>query len=132
VNDALLAPARTTTSDGTVKFSLLLTTVTRAPPPGAAAVSVIVQVDWTPPFRKAGLQATSLNSAGTAARLNPAVMETPLAVAVMVAGVVSNTAPAAAAKEAATLPEATVTEAGTLRAALLVEMETRKPPAGAT
>ena len=131
VNDLVLAPANTTIGDGTVKLALLLATATEAPPLGAAAVSVIVQVEVPAPVREAGLQASALSCAEAGVRLTAAVVEVPFAVAVMVTGVVAATVPAVAAYVAIELPAATVTEAGTVRTALLPETATSSPPEGA-
>jgi hypothetical protein len=131
VNDPVLAPAGTTTGDGTVTFALSLSKVTEAPPLGAAALSVIVQVELPAPVNAAGLHANPLSSAGTAVTLTAAEVEAPFAVAVIVTGVVAVTLPAVAGKVAVVPPATTVTEAGTARAVLLSEMETDKPPVGA-
>ena len=127
----MLAPAGITVDDGTVTFALLLAKETEAPPLGAAAVRVIVQVELPAPLSEAGLQDSPPNSADAAVRLKPVVVEEPFAVAVIVTGVVAETLPAVAVNVAVLLPAATVTEAGTVSAVLVSEMETDKPPAGA-
>ena len=56
VNDALLSPAPTPTFPGTVMLPLLLDRVTVAPPAGAAAVKVTVQLEVPGAFTVAGEQ----------------------------------------------------------------------------
>jgi hypothetical protein len=56
VKEALVNPAPTPTLAGTVMLPLLLDNVTVAPPPGAAAVSVTVQLDVPGAFTVAGEQ----------------------------------------------------------------------------
>ena len=131
MNDPVLAPAGITVDDGTVTFALLLAKETEAPPLGAAAVSVIVQVELPAPLSEAGLQDSPPISAEAAVRLKPVVVEEPFAVAVIVTGVVAETLPAVAVNVAVLLPAATVTEAGTVSAVLVSEIETDKPPVGA-
>jgi hypothetical protein len=55
VKVALLAPARTVTLEGTLATTLLLESITCAPPVGAGPLSVTVPVDCTPPVTPVGL-----------------------------------------------------------------------------
>ena len=55
VKVALLAPARTVTLEGTLAATLLLESITCAPPVGAGPPSVTVLVDCTPPVTLVGL-----------------------------------------------------------------------------
>jgi hypothetical protein len=64
VKVALVLPAATVTEDGTVTELLLSDTVTAAPPVGAAAVRVMVQVLEPAPVKVAGLQLTLDKAAG--------------------------------------------------------------------
>ena len=54
----VVAPPATVTLAGTVAAALLLERVTRAPPAGAALLSVTVPVEDAPPARVAGLKDT--------------------------------------------------------------------------
>ena len=54
VKVALLAPARTVTLEGTLATTLLLESITCAPPVGAGPLSVTVPVDCTPPVTLVG------------------------------------------------------------------------------
>jgi hypothetical protein len=65
VNEALLSPAPTPTLPGTVMLPLLLDRVTVAPPAGAAAVSVTVQLEVPGAFTVAGEQLKLLGCAVT-------------------------------------------------------------------
>ncbi len=65
VNDALLSPAPTPTLPATVMLALLLDKVTVAPPAGAAAVSVNVQLEVPGAFTVAGEQLKLLGCAVT-------------------------------------------------------------------
>ena len=56
VKDALVSPAPTPTLPGTVMLPLLLDKVTVAPPAGAAAVKVTVQLEVPGAFTVAGAQ----------------------------------------------------------------------------
>src|SRR5690242_5080910 len=70
VNVAVVAPAATVTDAGTVAALVsLLVSVIRAPPAGAADVSVTVAVLLAPAVRLAGFRATELKEAGGAASL---------------------------------------------------------------
>src|SRR5712672_2267787 len=55
VKVALAAPARTVTLEGTLAATLLLESVTWAPPAGAGALSAIVPVEELPPVTVEGL-----------------------------------------------------------------------------
>ena len=57
-NVAVVAPCATVTLAGTVADALLLDSVTRAPPVGAAALSVTVPVELAPPNRLVGASVT--------------------------------------------------------------------------
>ena len=103
---------------------MLLVTATEAPPPGAAAVNVIVHAEVSAPVTAAGLQTKPLIWDGAGVTLTEAVVEAPFAVAVIVTGVAADTLEAVAAKAAVVLPADTLTEAGTVRAALLSETAT--------
>jgi hypothetical protein len=65
VNDALLSPAPTPTLPGTVMLALLLDSVTVAPPAGATAVSVTVQLEVPGAFTVVGEQLKLLGCAVT-------------------------------------------------------------------
>jgi hypothetical protein len=65
VNEVLLNPAPTPTLPGTVMLPLLLDKVTVAPPAGAAAVSVTVQLEVPGAFTVAGEQLKLLGCAVT-------------------------------------------------------------------
>ena len=58
VKVALLAPARTVTLEGTLATTLLLESITCAPPVGAGPLSVTVPVDCTPPVTLVGFSVT--------------------------------------------------------------------------
>jgi hypothetical protein len=77
VNPAVVAPAPTVTFAGTVAFTLLLDSVTRSPPPGAAAVKVTLQAEVPGAFTVPGVQLTLL-SVTAAFRLTVAVLVCPL------------------------------------------------------
>ena len=56
VKPAVVAPAPTVTLPGTVAFALLLDSATASPPPGAAPLSVTVQLEVPGAFTLDGLQ----------------------------------------------------------------------------
>jgi hypothetical protein len=58
VKVALLAPARTVTLEGTLATTLLLESITCAPPVGAGPLSVTVPVDCAPPVTLVGFSVT--------------------------------------------------------------------------
>jgi hypothetical protein len=64
-NEPLVSPAPTPTLPGTVMLALLLDNVTVAPPAGAAAVSVTVQLEVPGAFTVAGEQLKLLGCAVT-------------------------------------------------------------------
>ena len=65
LNVAALAPAGTVTLDGTLaQATLLLDSVTTAPPVGAALVSVTVPVEFEPPRTDVGLSVNDASAAG--------------------------------------------------------------------
>ena len=77
VKPAVVAPAPTVTFAGTVAFALLLDSVTRSPPLGAAPVSVTVQAEDPGAFTVPGVQFTLL-TATAAFRFTVAVLVCPL------------------------------------------------------
>jgi hypothetical protein len=97
---------------------------------GATALSVRLQVEVPPEGTEVGLQ-EKLVIDGSDAIVTEAVLETPLAVAVMVTLVLEETEPAVAEKAAPVAPAATVIEAGIVSAVLLSESATTRPPVGA-
>jgi hypothetical protein len=111
-------------------LALLLDKVTVAPPEGAAAVRVTVQLEVPGAFTVAGEQLRLAGLAG-ATRLKVAVLVTPPALAVTVALWFALTCAALAVKLAEDNPAPTVTLAGTVRFALLLESATANPPPGA-
>jgi len=72
---AVVAPAATTTLDGTCTAALLLDSVTVAPPKGATPVSVTIPVALFPPMTDDGLRATDASVEGLTVKL--AVRVTP-------------------------------------------------------
>ena len=78
VKVALLAPARTVTLEGTLAATLLLESITCAPPVGAGPLSVTVPVDCTPPVTLVGFS-VSEESVGRArgTTVSEAVLVTP-------------------------------------------------------
>jgi hypothetical protein len=65
VKDALLAPAGTSTLEGTLAAPLLLERTTLAPPAGAARVRVTVPVEAsTPPITLEGLSVNEARASG--------------------------------------------------------------------
>ena len=70
VNVAVVLPGGTVTLGGTdATFVLLLLRLTVAPPAGAAALSVTVPVEETPPVRAAGLSDTDETAIGLMVRV---------------------------------------------------------------
>jgi hypothetical protein len=129
-NVAVVAPAATVTLAGTVaEVVLLLDSVTKAPPVGAALPSVTVPVLDVPPATVVGLNVTEVSVGGFTVSVAVCV---PLYVAEMVSAVVLPTALVVIAKVAVVAPAATVTLAGTVAAAvLLLDRVTTAPPVGA-
>ena len=64
VNEALVRPAPTPTLPGTVMLALLLDKVTVAPPAGAAAVSVTVQLEASRSIHSGGRTAQTAGLRG--------------------------------------------------------------------
>ena len=126
-----MAAAATVTDAGTVALALLLDRATVAPPVGAAALRVTVQLDVPALVKDVGVQLTPLTRT-CASTVTAAVRLTPLAVAVTVAFWAVAGVPPVAVKVVLVAPAATVAEAGTLRAALLLDSVTICPPAAAT
>ena len=122
--------AGTVTEAGAVTAGLLPESDTAAPPFGARAERVTVQVALAPALRFVGLQAR-VETTADATRFKVAVCEAPFKVAVIVALWLEGKAPAVAMKEAELAPATTATVAGTLRLALLLASATLLPPAGA-
>ncbi|MBN9662325.1 MAG: hypothetical protein J0H49_29270 [Acidobacteria bacterium] len=125
-----VAPAATVMEAGVVSAVLLSERVTCWPPAGAATERVTVQVAELPEGREAGEHERVLGMSG-AVTVTEAVLEVPLAAAVMTTAVLEVTEAAVAEKEAEVAPAGTVTEAGMVRAALLSERVTNWPPVGA-
>jgi hypothetical protein len=128
VNVAVVAFAATVTDAGTEADTLLLDSVTTAPPAGAAAVSVTVPVLLVPPVTLVGLTETADSFAGAGLIVSVAVLLTPLYVAVMVAVVVVATAAVVMVNVAGVCPAATSTVVGTIAAAALLLKLTVTPP----
>ena len=84
VNDAVALPAGTLTEAGTGSRALLLESVTRAPPEGAALERVTVQEEAAPAFSDVGLQASDERTLGATSETE-AVIDAPAKVAVSVA-----------------------------------------------
>ena len=116
VNVAVVAPTATVTDPGTLAAPLSLDNATLAPPVGAAALRVTVQLLVPGVATVAGVQ---LRLAGCTNGLSVmvAVRLTPPAEAVIVAVVEPATVPAVAANVALEAPAETVTVAGTVIAA---------------
>jgi len=88
VKVAVVAPAATVTLVGTVAADvLLLLSVTRAPPVGAAALSLTVPVDEAPPVTDVGLKLVEEMTTDGAVTVSPAVCVALLYVAEMVTDV---------------------------------------------
>ena len=134
-NVALLAPGGTVTLEGTLAAELLLVSATRAPPAGAAALSVTVPVeDCSPPTTVAGfkLSDATVGSGSGGFTVSVAVLVVPPYAALIVTAVDAVTALVLTVKLAVVAPAATVTLAGTRAAVvLLLESETAAPPDGA-
>src|SRR6185436_12011866 len=104
-NVAVVAPAATVTDAGTVAtLVLLLANVTTAPPAPAAVDSITVPVLPAPPVNTEGF---SVIEARAGLTTSPAVLETPLKVAVMVTTVPDVTVLVVTAKVAVVAPAAT-------------------------
>jgi hypothetical protein len=117
---------------GMVAAVLLLDRVTTAPPDGAAADNVAVQVLDTPPITLAGAHWIDERlTAEEVANVKVAVCDRPLYVAMMLAGRVEITDSVLAVKTAEEDPACTVIDVGIAIASLIVERPTTTPPAGA-
>jgi hypothetical protein len=130
-NAAEVAEAGTVTDAGTLAAALLLESATTAPLPGAAALSVTVQLLVAPEDRVVGLHWSAESEAEGAVSAIEAVLETPLSVAVTTAVWLADIVPATALNVALVLAAGIVTEAGTLSRVLLSDSVTVVPPAGA-
>jgi hypothetical protein len=84
VNVAELAPAGTSTDEGTVRLALLLLSTTVAPPVPTAALNDTEQLDVPGALIAVGLHARERKDTGGGARLMEAVAESPFHVAVRV------------------------------------------------
>lgn len=84
VNAAVVAPDATVTDAGTGSDPLLLESEIPAPPLGAAADRITVQLEVPPAARIAGVQDTELNTAGPISD-SDAVWAAPLYAAVITA-----------------------------------------------
>jgi hypothetical protein len=131
VNVAVVAPAATVTSDGTVAtVVLLLDSETTAPPLGAGALRVTVPLDEFPPITLVGLTLSALTEGGVTVR--DAVRVTPSCEPEMVTEVEVPTGLVLTVNVAVVAPLATVTLAATVATAvLLLDSDTRAPPLGA-
>ena len=125
-----MAASATVTDTGTVALALLLDRATLAPPAGAAALRVTVQLDVPALVKDVGVQLTPPTTT-CACTVTAAVRLTPLAVAVTVAFWAVAGVPPVAVKPALVAPAATVTDPATVKAALLLESVTICPPAAA-
>src|SRR2546430_124580 len=133
-NAALLAPAGTVTLEGTLAAELLLVSATRAPPAGAAALSVTVPVeDCNPPTTVDGFKLIDATvGSANGFTVSVAVLVVPPYAALIVTAVEALTALVLTVKLAVVAPAATVTLAGTRAAVvLLLESATAAPPDGA-
>ncbi len=127
---AEVEPAATVTEAGTESRVLLSESVTRAPPVGAARLSVTVQVLEVLEVRVVGVQVSAVGSVG-AMRPTEAFSELPGSVAVPLAVLSAVIVKAVAVKAAEEVPAVTVTEVGTVNNALFLDRATEVPPAGA-
>jgi hypothetical protein len=115
--------AGTVTDAGTVSAALLLESETVLPPLGAASFRVMVQVVAAPALTLAGLQASTVTTAGST-RLRVVVSKVPFRVALMVALWFDERRPAVAMKLAELAPIDIVTDEGTVSSALLLDRVT--------
>ncbi len=116
----VVAPAPTVTLAGTVAFPLLLDSPTVSPPPGAAPLSVTVQLDVPGAFTLDGLQDTPLGVT-LATRLTCVLAVCALNVAVIVAVALLLTVPAVAVNVPLLAPLATAMLAGTVSTPVLLD-----------
>jgi hypothetical protein len=130
VNPTLVAAAGTLTFAGTVKFVLLLASVTPNPPVAAGALKVTVQATDPGEPTEADAHETELSEAdGTIESAN--VLDVEPAVAVMVADCVDVTVAAVAVNPTLVAAAGTLTLAGTIRLVLLLASVTPNPPVAA-
>jgi hypothetical protein len=126
-----VAPAGTVTVAGTLAEPLLLERATVTPAAPAAALSVIVAVEFCAPPRTLVGPSVSVETVyGLSVRLADAVI--PFAAIEIDAVVTTETCDVAMVNVPVLAPAATVAVAGTEAAALLLESATTRPPAGAT
>lgn len=130
---AEVAPAGTVTLTGTVAAVVLLdTSVTTAPPTGAADVNVTVPVLVTAPYMDDGLSVTVESAGGGGVTVRLADVVLPFVVAEIETTVLVATVPAVTVNIADVCPAATVTATGTVATfVLLDDNETTFPPVGA-
>ncbi|HWD38581.1 MAG TPA: hypothetical protein VG944_07010 [Fimbriimonas sp.] len=129
VKVALVAPATTVTEAGVVAAEESSESDTTKPPVGAGPEITTVPVEDVPPVTVVGL---ILNDETVGAVIvSVAVLEAPLAVAVIVAEVLLATAVVLTVNVAVEAPAATVTEAGTVADPELLLRLTTMPPVGA-
>jgi hypothetical protein len=128
VNVAELAPAGTSTDEGTVRLELLLLSTTVAPPVPTAAVNDTEQLDVPGALIAVGLHARERKDTAGGARLMEVVAEPPLHVAVRVAVWAEEMVPAVAVNVADVEPAGTSTDEGTVRLELLLLSATVAPP----
>jgi len=130
VKVVVVAPAGTVTVDGTVAAEELDESVTGKPPVGAGPLMVTVPVDVAGARTVVGFSVRPVKDGGVTVRV--AVGETPLAVAVIVTGVVDATIAEVTVNVAVVAPAGTVAVAGTVAAEVLLdESATVRPPVGA-
>jgi hypothetical protein len=128
-NAAWEAEAKTVTEAGTVS-ELLLSEIATGRLAAVAELSVTVHVPLAPEVSVVGAHTSDVRVTG-GVRLMEAVFMLPLNVVVTVAVCAMATVTAVALNVPVVLPAATVTETGTVRFAVLLDTETRLPPAGA-
>src|SRR5205814_836384 len=134
VKVTLLLPAGTVTLEGTLAATLLLESVTCAPPAGAGPLSVTVPVDdCIPPVTLVGFNVIEETATG-GADITGSVIDGPLLTCTWEMGRSEErrVAQVRSVWGAVVLADGTVTLEGTLAAALLLESVTCAPPAGAS
>ena len=129
VKFAELAPAGTRTVLGTVTFGELEVMAMEIPPTGATPCKVTVPVVVLPPITVAGFTLNPANPAGVMSRL--ALTETPPAIAVMVADVVSPTPLVFMENIVEVAPPGTVTKDWMEATGLSLDSQTFAPAKGA-
>jgi len=127
----VVAAAGTVTETGTVAaLRSLLVSVTRAPPAGAAALSVTVPVLFAPPVTVPGFTLTPTSVAAGGFSVIVTIREAPAQVAVMFTDVTAATTLVETGKVALVAPAATVADTGTVTAVgLALVSVTIVPPA---